>query len=224
MYLVRLAHGSDLLVKLPSSFYLNATIYFRFNFSTEKIICLLYGAQLDGVKSALGQVYSPIRRPSTSPLQVLDTTVSEYVAVMESQRRILDNRVRELEAKTGMGALAFDESQRVSSNEHNDLLKALHVCEGQLGFFERTVQFQVGWIEWLQTQHVVLNQLRFGEGEVRQLPPVHRPVEEGVASSLSLCASFSRESFEQVRTLRNRIRIQLSVVSPFGPYVSTRFY
>ncbi|KAI4235213.1 MAG: hypothetical protein L6R40_006510 [Gallowayella cf. fulva] len=132
---------------------------------------------------------------------------------MESQRRILDNRVRELEAKTGMGALAFDESQRVSSNEHNDLLKALHVCEGQLGFFERTVQFQVGWIEWLQTQHVVLNQLRFGEGEVRQLPPVHRPVEEGVASSLSLCASFSRESFEQVRTLRNRIRIQLSVVA-----------
>lgn len=92
-------------------------------------------------------------------------------------------------------------------------MRELHVCEGQLAFFERTVQFQAGWIEWLQAQHAVLNQLRFGTRELISLPPFRRPVEEGVVSSLSLCASLSRESLEQARTLRNRVRIQLSVVS-----------
>lgn len=146
-------------------------------------------------------------------MQIVDTVVSEYVALMEPHRHSLDVSLRQLEAKTGMGAHVFDESQRVAATELNDLMRDLHLCEGQLAFFERTTEFQAGWIEWLQAQHSVLNQLRFGTGEIINLPPVHRPVEEGVASSLSLCASLSRESLEQVRTLRNRVRIQLSVVS-----------
>ncbi|KAL8981318.1 MAG: hypothetical protein Q9205_003855 [Flavoplaca limonia] len=146
--------------------------------------------------------------------------VSEYVALLETERLTLDVGLRQLEAKTGMGAHVFDDSQRAAAAELNDLLKALHLCEGQLAFFERTVQFQAGCIEWLQAQHLALNQLRFGTGEVIHLPPAHRSLEEGVAFSLGLCASFTRESLEQVRTLRNRVRIQLSVVSPFGLYDS----
>ncbi|KAL9632232.1 MAG: hypothetical protein Q9204_003877 [Flavoplaca sp. TL-2023a] len=140
--------------------------------------------------------------------------VSEYAALLETKRHTLDVGLRQLEAKTGMGAHVFDDSQRAAAAELNDLLKALHLCEGQLAFFERTVQFQVGCIEWLQAQHLALNQLRFGTGEVIHLPPAHRSLEEGVAFSLGLCASFTRESLEQVRTLRNRVRIQLSVYPP----------
>ncbi|KAL8894251.1 MAG: hypothetical protein Q9192_004482 [Flavoplaca navasiana] len=149
---------------------------------------------------------------SASPLQIIDTVVSEYVALLETKRRTIDVGLQQLEAKTGMGAHVFDDSQRAAAAELNDLLKALHLCEGQLAFFERAVQFQVGCIEWLQAQHLGLNQLRFGIGEVINLPPAHRSLEEGVATSLGLCASFTRESLEQVRTLRNRVRIQLSVV------------
>ncbi|KAL8727233.1 MAG: hypothetical protein Q9166_006197 [cf. Caloplaca sp. 2 TL-2023] len=203
--------ATDLLIKLPASFLLNSAIYIRYTIHTENTVCLLLGNQLYEVKKAMEQLFVPPFRRTASPMQVIDTAVSEYVALMEPQRQSLDVRVRELEAKTGMGAHVFDESQRAAANELNDLLKDLHVCEGLLAFFERTVQFQVGWIEWLQSQHSVLNQLRFGAREISNLPPLHRPAEEGVASSLGLCASLSRESFEQVRTLRNRIRIQLSV-------------
>ncbi|KAI4271694.1 MAG: hypothetical protein LQ337_005830 [Flavoplaca oasis] len=147
-------------------------------------------------------------------MQILDAVVSEYVALLETKRRTLDVGLQQLEAKTGMGAHVFDDSQRAAAAELNDLLKALHICEGQLAFFERAVQFQVGCIEWLQAQHLGLNQLRFGIGEVINLPPAHRSLEGGVASSLGLCASFTRESLEQVRTLRDRVRIQLSVYPP----------
>ncbi|KAI4109334.1 MAG: hypothetical protein LQ339_001834 [Xanthoria mediterranea] len=190
-----------LFVKLPSSF-LNSAIYFRHDLLREITVCLLFGNEIHRVESAAGQMFLPSRRCSTSPMQIVDTIMSEYVALMEPHRHSLDVSLRQLEAKTGMGAHEFHESQR-----------ELHVCEGQLAFFERTVQFQAGWIEWLQAQHAVLNQLRFGTRELISLPPFRRPVEEGVVSSLSLCASLSRESLEQARTLRNRVRIQLSVVA-----------
>ncbi|KAI4272203.1 MAG: hypothetical protein L6R35_006490 [Caloplaca aegaea] len=143
----------------------------------------------------------------------MSVLTSEYVALMEPERQALDVTVRELEAKTGMSAHLFDESQRAAAHEHNALLKDLHVCEGLLAFFERTTQFQVGWIEWLHVQQAALNQLRFGTCELPNLPAANRQPEEIVASSMSLCASLSRERLEQVRTLRNRIRIQLSVVA-----------
>ncbi len=203
---------ADLFVKLPSSF-LNSAIYFRHDLLREATVCLLFGNEIHRVESTVGQMFLPSRRSSTSPMQIVDTIVSEYVALMEPHRHSLDVSLRQLEAKTGMGAHEFHESQRVAATELNYLMRELHVCEGQLAFFERTVQFQAGWIEWLQAQHAVLNQLRFGTRELISLPPFRRPVEEGVASSLSLCASLSRESLEQARTLRNRVRIQLSVVS-----------
>ncbi|KAL8993889.1 MAG: hypothetical protein Q9169_006008 [Polycauliona sp. 2 TL-2023] len=204
--------GVDLLVKLPSSF-LNSAIYFRHDLVKETTVCVLFGNEIHRVKSALGQMFLPSLPSSASPMQILNIVVSEYVAILEPERHALDVQLRQLEAKTGMGAHVFDESQRATANELNDLSRALHLCEGQLAFFERTVQFQVGWIEFLQAQHFILNRLRFGTGEILELPHVHRPLEEEVKASLSLRASLSRESLEQVRTLRNRVRIQLSVVS-----------
>ena len=48
---------------------------------------------------------------SASPFKVLGILASEYVALMESERQILDVRVRELEAKMVMGAQIYDESK-----------------------------------------------------------------------------------------------------------------
>ncbi|KAL8733814.1 MAG: hypothetical protein Q9181_003433 [Wetmoreana brouardii] len=218
-----MANLSDLLIKLPSSS-VNSAVYFRYDLLTERSVCFILGNRLQGIKSALQQTFAedpstglPRPRSSSSPLQAMDIVASEIVGLMEPERQTLDVRVRGLEAKTGMSALSFDESQRAAANEHNALLKDLHVCEGQLAFFERTTDFQVGWIEWLEAQHSVLNQLRFGSCEVSGIAPEHRAAEECIASSFSLCASLSRERLEQVRTLRNRIRIQLSVVSYRNP-------
>ncbi|KAL8911137.1 MAG: hypothetical protein Q9171_003628 [Xanthocarpia ochracea] len=206
------AESFHIFVKLPSSF-LNSAIYFRYDILNESTVCLLFGNQIHEVKSALEQMFLPSFRRSASPMQIMDIVVSEYVWWMEPRRQRLDVLVREMEAKTGMSGHIFHESLRAAANELGDLLKDLHVCEGNLAFLERTVQFQVGWIEWLQAQHIGLNQLRFGTDKIINIPHVQRPIEEGVASSLSLGASLSRESLEQVRTLRNRIRIQLSVVA-----------
>ncbi|KAL9594747.1 MAG: hypothetical protein Q9219_006859 [cf. Caloplaca sp. 3 TL-2023] len=173
-----------------------------------------------GIGAALSQMFTANRSEGVrgqfrgaSPFQVLNIIVSEYVALMEPERQLLDVRVRELEAKTGMSAHIFDESQKAAADEHNSLLKDLHVLEGLLAFFERTTQFQVDWIMWLQAQHASLNELRLGTCDILAMTPEIRRVEENVASSLSLCTSFSRERLEQVKTLRNRIQIQLSIVA-----------
>lgn len=182
-------------------------------------VCLILGNRLQGIKTALQQAF-PCESPTgnrqshgpLSPLQVISILVSEYVALMEPDRQDLDIRVRELEAKTGMSAHTFDESLRAAADEHNTLLKELHVCEGQLGFYERTQKFQVGLIEWLQAQHATLNHFRFGTHELHGITPADRPVEEIVRASFGLGASLSRERLEQVYSLRNRIRVQLNVV------------
>ena len=181
----------------------------------------MFGCRTPAIVDRLQQVFAENsststngRRPSASPFQVLDIVISEYVAFMEPERELLDVRVRELEAKTGMSAHIFDESQKAAADEHSTLLKDLHVCEGLLAFFERTTQFQVGWIEWSQAQHAALTEICYGTSDILKMAPADRAVEEEVvASSLSLCASFSRERLEQVKTLRNRIRIQLGLVS-----------
>lgn len=209
-----------IMIKLPSSF-LNSTIYFRYDLSTGRSVCLLMGNRTQGVVSALQQTFASQGPDNTrsnprpaSPFQILNIVMSEYVALMEPERQFLDVRVRELEAKTGMSAHIFDDSQRAIADEYSALQKDLHVCEGLLAFFERTTQFQVGLTEWLQAQHAALNEIRFGTCQIIKMTPAGRPIEEEVvASSLSLCTSFSRERLEQVRTLRNRIQIQLSVVA-----------
>ncbi|KAL9589038.1 MAG: hypothetical protein Q9203_002166 [Teloschistes exilis] len=201
-----------LLFKLPSSF-VNAAVYVRYAFGSEKTVSLILGNGLHGIGSALQQTF--VKTTPTSPLQMILVIVSHIVGLMEPARQNIDVRVRELEAKTGMSAHIFDESQKAAATEYSALLKDLHICEGQLAFFERTIQFQSGWIEWLGAQHTVLNRLRFGTPDIFDIPPQARQAEEIVASSLSLDASFSRERLEQVRTLRNRIRIQLSVVANF---------
>lgn len=209
-HLVRMADQTDLLIKLPSSF-VNAAVYVKYEFGSEKTGCLILGNGLHGIGSTLQQTF--VKTTPTSPLQTVLVIVSHIVGLMEPARQKMDVRVRELEAKTGMSAHIFDESQRAAATEYSALLKDLHICEGQLAFFERTTQFQAVWIEWLQAQHKVLNRLRFGTPDIFDIPPQQKQAEEIVASSLSLDASFSRERLEQVQTLRNRIRIQLSVVS-----------
>lgn len=201
-----MAFQSDLLTKLPSSF-LNLATYFRYNIVTEKSICFVLGNLVPEIKSALQPSSADgmppgLGRPhrSTNPRQMVDIIVSEIVALMEPERRIIDVHVQELQAKTGMSALVFNESQRAATNEDGTLLKDLHICEGRLGFFERTTQFQVGWIEWLQLQHSTLLQHRFGTCEMFEISYPCRPAEECIASSLALCASFSRERLEQVKT------------------------
>lgn len=206
---------------MPTSFD-SAAIYFRHDISTGESVYFVIGDRLQEVSSALQQRFrSPsttsnhVIRGSASPLQVISVLVSEYMAFLKTALRNKDDRVGELEAKTGMSALRFDESQRAAATEHNSLLKNLHVCESGLGFLERTAQFQVRWIEWLQSQHAALNRLRFGTCEIISIAPADVQVEEEiVASSLSLHASFSSGQLEEIRTLRNRTRIQLSVVSP----------
>lgn len=92
-----------------------------------------------------------------------------------------------------MSAHIYEESQKAAAEEHNDLLRNLHIREGLLAFFERTTQFQPGWIEWLQVHDPLLNELRFGTSEIRKIAPTERQAEEIVASSLELCSSMSRE-------------------------------
>ncbi|KAI9773483.1 MAG: hypothetical protein M1835_006160 [Candelina submexicana] len=147
------------------------------------------------------------------PFLILSIALSDYGSWMESERRSLDDSVLHFEAKTGMGALIYDESERAAAAEHTALVKDLHLCEGLLIMFERIVEFQVRWIEFMQKQHDTLNELRLGTSILRDMKQIDRPGNHKVTTSLELSASFSRERLEQVRTLKSRIQIQLSVVA-----------
>lgn len=211
------AHKADIFIKLPMSPALNSAIYFRYDFETESSICLMCGSSIQLLETALQQVYQPTSseepRPPQDPFLILASIVSEYVSMMEYERRVLDFNVRDQESKTGMAAHIHDESLRAAAAEYFSLTKDLHVCEGLLLFFERTIEFQVRWIQFLRKQHDTFTLLRFGISEATNLEQQFKIGSQKITASLDLSVSLSRERLEQVKTLSRRIQIQLSVVA-----------
>ncbi|KAI9702332.1 MAG: hypothetical protein M1836_000811 [Candelina mexicana] len=208
------------LIKLPRSV-LNASLYYQYSLVSKQIVCVICGNFIPELKTALKQVFLTgtsstsqfPKAPARDPFLILSTTVSEYVSWMEHERSRYDDTVRHLESKTGMCSITYDDSQRAVAAEYAALLKDLHKCEGNLRNFERTVEFQVRWIEFLRKQQYALNELRLGTFDIKAMNSVDRPGSQRVAASFDLSASFSRERLEQVRTLKSRIQIQLSVVA-----------
>lgn len=205
-------------VKFPNSLQ-NLAIYFRYDVPNDCVFCIAFGQQIEPVKAALSQVFPSISpRPTSSsqvltdPFKILEVITSETLAWMESERQMLDLEVRGLEAKTGMSGHHSDADARWEAKNMGELIRNLHMCGGQLAFFQRMCEFQARWIGWLRCQHSWINEIRTGTNDFRKMDAIHRPAVSKVAASLDLGASFATERHEQVKTLSNRIKIQLSIV------------
>lgn len=205
-------------VKFPNSLQ-NLAIYFRYHVSNDNVFCIAFGQQIEPVKAALSQIFPTIRprqksssQVLTDPFKILEVITSETLAWMESERQKLDLEVRALETKTGMSGHHSDGDSRLEARYMGELISNLHKCGGQSAFFQRMCEFQARWIHWLRCQHSWVNEIRTGTSDVRNMDAIHRPAVSKVAASLDLGASFATERHEQVKTLSNRIKIQLSIV------------
>jgi hypothetical protein len=208
----------DIFIKLPMAPALNGVIYFRYNIESKSAICLVFGMFIEQFEKRLQQVFggkgsSDIRSlTGADPFVILGAIFAEYSSILEDERRRLHRLVREKEAKTGITALYYNKSLRATAAQYASLIKEFHICEGFLMFFERTVEYQVGCIQFLQAQHFVLNALR-SQALALSHPGELIPLNSyNTRDSLDLSATFSRHRVCQVKTLSRRMQIQLDVV------------
>lgn len=174
---------------------------------------MVFGTYLAEIESRLFQTFPPGRtvpmQGRDDPFAVISAIVAEHSSMMEYKRRELDFSVRDQESKTGVTAHFYDESLRAQATEYGDLIRALHLVEGNVMFFERTLDYQIGLLKFLQEEHKRFQMLSQSRGENVERNPMTLRVGDSFRQSLSL----TTHRLEQVMTLDRRIQIQLGVVS-----------
>jgi Mg2+ and Co2+ transporter CorA len=179
----------------------------------KTVTAMVFGTFHAGIESRLVQLFPPARTVSMpgkdDPFVVLSAIMAEHSSMMEYERGKLDFSVRDQESKTGVTALIYDESLRAQATEYCDLIRALHVVEGYVMFFGRTLDHQIGLMRFLQEQHMHFQTLSQSCGDNVERNPMTLRVGDSFRQSLSLTA----HRLEQVKTLDRRIQIQLGVVS-----------
>jgi hypothetical protein len=205
----------DLFLKHPTSISLSSAIYFRYHFRAKAVTVMIFGTYLVEIENRLLQMFS---QKSPAPMQgkddpfvVLSAVTAEYSSMMEYERRTLDFSVRDQESKTGATALIYDESLRAQATEYGDLVRALHVTEGLVMFFQRSLDYQVGLLKFLEERHRQFQTLSLSYGENVERNPMTLRVGDSLRQSLSL----TTHRLEQVKTLDRRIQIQIGVVGLF---------
>lgn len=205
----------DLFLKHPTSKFLNSAIYFRYSFRAKAVTVMVFGTYLLEIKNRLLQMF-PQESPAPmqgkdDPFVVLSAIMAEYSSMMEYERRTLDFSVRDQESKTGATAHIYDESLRVQAAEYGDLVRALHVIDGLVMIFQRTLDYQVGLLKFLEEQHGQFQTLSLSYSENAERNPMTLRVGDSLRQSLSLAT----HRLEQVKTLDRRIQIQIGVVGLF---------
>lgn len=208
-------NAPDLFLKHPTSISLSSTIYFRYHFRAKAVTVMVFGTYLVEIENRLLQMFS---QKSPAPMQgkddpfvVLSAVMAEYSSMMEYERRTLDFSVRDQESKTGATALIYDESLRAQATEYGDLVRALHATEGFVMFFQRSLDYQVGLLKFLEERHRQFQTLSLSYGENVERNPMTLRVGDSLRQSLSLAT----HRLEQVKTLDRRIQIQIGVVGLF---------
>jgi hypothetical protein len=200
-------------LKHPTSVFLNSAIYFHYDFCAKAVTVMVFGTYLVEIKNRFCQMFPP---ESPAPIQgkddpfvVLSAIMAEYSSMMEYERRTLDFSVRDQESKTGATAHIYDESLRAQATEYADLVRALHVLEGFVLIFQRTLDYQVGLLKFLEEQQRQFQLFSLSYDENVRRNPMTLRVDDSLRQSLSL----TTHRWEQVRTLDRRIQIQIGVVS-----------
>lgn len=202
-----------LFLKHPNWISLNSAIYFRYDFGARAVTAMVFGTCLAEIESRLLQLFPPGRTVSIpgmdDPFVVISAIAAEHCAIMEYRLRGLEISVCGQESKTGAAAVFYDESLRAQATEYGDLIHKLHLHQGYVMFFGRTLNYQVGLMRFLQEEHSKFQMLSQTRGEDLERNPMSLRVSDSFRQSLSL----TTHRLEQVKTLDRRIQIQLGVVS-----------
>ena len=138
--------------------------------------------------------------------------VAEMSVLMEKERCIRDREVQAEECKTGFTPLRIDPSLILDSFEMGST-RSLHALAGRLNFLQRVVDFQIGLVEFLISQHEKLTGVR--KSRSSESPDDLAAIEvsaEKTRRSLDQTLSFTRNRLQQISGLTYRINTQIKVV------------
>ncbi len=160
------------------------------------------------IKERLEEV---VRRLSSTPSEldpfiILAVVAEEYGRSLDKCGQQLDARDRIISEKTGHPLhISLKPSSNASAKEFASLKKEAHTLEGDIICFDRMAAFLVDWMEFLEKQHNVLNNLRLE-------PDADTTASDLVAHSLRRSASICHGRLLFLRILTGMIKVQLQVV------------
>lgn len=206
----------ELYVKVPIAPALNGSFYFKHDLETSntKMTIVFDDHVLKRLEEVLQQSrpYNPTSMTVKDPFITLTAIVSESVAMLEEQRNALDAEVSTREASTGVTLVTWTLRKQISIDAYPPLFDMLHLCQQELMYMERTLEFEVHLIAFLREQHDTLTQMRLQNTSSEDAKMAIRAQAQKITNSFSMSASQIQHMLNQVRTLSLRIRIQLGIV------------
>ena len=138
--------------------------------------------------------------------------VAEMSVLAEKERCNRDREVQAEECKTGFTPLRVNTSLILDSFDMGST-RSLHALAGRLHFLQRVVDFHIGLVEFLISQHenlTVLRKSRFNES-LDDLAAIEASAEK-TRRSLALTLSSTRNGLQQMLVLTYRTNTQIKVV------------
>lgn len=206
----------EMYVKMPWAPALNGSLYFKHDLaaSSTKMVIVFDDYIFDRLKEVFRRKspYDSTVPMLKDPFTALTTIIAESVVLLEKQRDVLDTEVQEREASTGVTPMAWKMRTEVPIDAYPPLFDMLHLCQQDLMFMERTIDFQVQLIQFLQEQHRELTDMRLLVASSDTERSSIRSQAQKIINSFAMSASQIHHMLSQVGTLSLRIRIQLGIV------------
>jgi hypothetical protein len=203
-------------VKFPFGPSVNGAFYLRYSFKTTSTTCILCDSSRRNLGARLEQIFQSSRSPQSvelvnDPFLVIAAILHEYSSRTEMERSHLDRVVCHQEAKTGVALHSYDKSRYCDISEYSTFKRDLHVLDAALVAFDRVCAFQVEVTNLLHRERVGFIQDCKHQGRPQWLQSVARGTDRASASLL-LSITLAEKRLGQLRTLSQRVQIQLSVV------------
>lgn len=198
-----------LCVKLPPAGHLEAAFYIRFDTSTNRIVAIVAGNDLDSHFRILAE-HLQRNGPPQGPFSLASLLITRYFYFLESQRIQIDHKVIMIERQTGRGAVAYSGGQAPQTIAPEDLdLTQMHWIEGNQRNIVGAAECQLRLASFLLDEHMQYIQQRNNTNfERHKLSGIERAIYERLKSHKQLVEGL----FASSRTTRERIQRQLSAV------------
>lgn len=205
---------------------LSSAVYFRYDFSTPRSTCLVFGDHIDQLQSRFQQLFPG--RPGTCTTQsphyprdhflVLSALAAGHVTLIKQKIFLLFDTVFKQQEEWGVNAHLWH-SLRLSPAALPMRTKELHSCDESLAVYFYASDYYVRWVTFLQRQHRLVNEFRTkvmldgAQGNEHSRSKTESMASQKVSASLDLSANQLDNVSSIVRLLSRHVQLSISVVS-----------
>ena len=175
---------------------------------------LIIGRHPELYQKRLQQIISTASTASLcrDPFVIVAAIIAELSTLLEEDRRFRDREVQAEEGKTGFAPMRVTPSLKLD-NFARGSTRSLHLVATELQFLQRAVDFQIGLIDFLISQHDKLTTIR--KSKFANSLDDQAAIEvatERTRRSLDLTLSSTRTRLKQIMDLTYRITAQIKIV------------